>query len=95
MVVPKVYLHNFLADPRWFSASGKNWGYPKFLLLNRLNDPANGYKLKDIVIIEAEIKVMAVEKNFWEKISGFLIFFVHTPSWYTLAKICDPKFRIV
>ncbi|KAA8545762.1 hypothetical protein F0562_020787 [Nyssa sinensis] len=49
---------------RWYSASAYNWGYSSFMLLNDLNDKSKGFIVNDTLIVEVEILVMSVIKNF-------------------------------
>ncbi|CAL5377513.1 unnamed protein product [Camellia sinensis] len=43
----------------WFSASGQTFGYQNFMSLNDLNNAGKGFKVNDVVIIEAQIMLLS------------------------------------
>ncbi|KAL0413864.1 UNVERIFIED_CONTAM: Ubiquitin carboxyl-terminal hydrolase 13 [Sesamum radiatum] len=48
------------ASDHWFSSSTFDWGWPRFIPLDDLNDPIKGFLVKDLCTIEVEILVKAV-----------------------------------
>lgn len=48
----------------WFHESASNCGYPKFMLLSELGDAEMGFLLQDVLIVEAEILVVGMLKDF-------------------------------
>ncbi|KAL7585240.1 hypothetical protein Lser_V15G46162 [Lactuca serriola] len=48
----------------WFYKSSASWGYPSFMLLREVVDPEKGFLLDDVLIVEAEISVVGILKNF-------------------------------
>uniref|UniRef100_A0A5B7ADG4 MATH domain-containing protein n=1 Tax=Davidia involucrata TaxID=16924 RepID=A0A5B7ADG4_DAVIN len=48
----------------WFTASMIDWGYSSFMLLSDLNDKSRGFIVDNTLIVEVEISVMSVIKNF-------------------------------
>ncbi|KAI7757466.1 hypothetical protein M8C21_003198 [Ambrosia artemisiifolia] len=49
---------------RWFDEPTVGWGFSSFMLLSELMDSKNGFLLNDTLIVEAEISVMGMLKNF-------------------------------
>ncbi|XP_052173543.1 BTB/POZ and MATH domain-containing protein 1-like isoform X2 [Diospyros lotus] len=47
-----------------FSASVGDWGFWDFKKLSHLNDPSEGYVVKDTLVVEVEIMAMSVLKKF-------------------------------
>ncbi|KAL8482878.1 hypothetical protein ACS0TY_025786 [Phlomoides rotata] len=47
-------------SPNWFSPTSKNWGLLRFMKLSTLEDPGNGFIIKDCCHLEIEISVQAV-----------------------------------
>ncbi|CAL5355588.1 hypothetical protein CsSME_00044332 [Camellia sinensis var. sinensis] len=56
--------HEELTDNSWFAATVKSWTYKKFLLMTALLDPSRGFLLNDTLIVEGQIKVVSVVRNF-------------------------------
>ncbi|KAJ9551961.1 hypothetical protein OSB04_016006 [Centaurea solstitialis] len=54
----------FTEVDRWFNDSALSWGYPRFMLVSELNDPEKGFLLNGSLIVEAEILLMGMLKNF-------------------------------
>ncbi|KAL8482880.1 hypothetical protein ACS0TY_025787 [Phlomoides rotata] len=48
-------------DSRWFTQSQVNWGWPSFIELNTLEDPRNGFIIKDCCHLEIELSVQEDE----------------------------------
>ncbi|XP_059654713.1 uncharacterized protein LOC132301480 [Cornus florida] len=48
----------------WFDANTRNWGYPSFISLHDLYCKSKGFIVEDTIIIEAEISILSVTKNF-------------------------------
>ncbi|KAM7474757.1 hypothetical protein LguiB_022000 [Lonicera macranthoides] len=48
----------------WFSNSIPDWGYRNFTELSYLHDKSNGFIVDDTLVVEAEIEIAAVTKNF-------------------------------
>ncbi|KAL7206342.1 hypothetical protein ACSBR2_019117 [Camellia fascicularis] len=48
----------------WFSASSNNWGDQEFVSLSDLNDTSKGFKLSDVVIVEAQIILISCFNDF-------------------------------
>ncbi|XP_059653033.1 uncharacterized protein LOC132300102 isoform X2 [Cornus florida] len=48
----------------WFCAMNRSFGYGFFMSLSNLNDKSKGFIMNDTVIIEAEISMLSVVKNF-------------------------------
>lgn len=53
-----------LAGSVWFSNSIPDWGYRSFTELSYLHDKSNGFIVDDTLVVEAEIEIAAVTKNF-------------------------------
>ncbi|EYU45229.1 hypothetical protein MIMGU_mgv1a018490mg [Erythranthe guttata] len=55
-------LHFFLAETIWFSPSIKNWGWAPFIDIATIEDPNQGFIVKDCCLLHIEISVQAVAK---------------------------------
>ena len=48
----------------WFHSSDESWGYPKFMLLSKLEDKKTRFLKCDALVVEAEFLVVGMLKDF-------------------------------
>ncbi|KAG5596720.1 hypothetical protein H5410_037952 [Solanum commersonii] len=53
------YHYNSIANCSWFSNTTPSLGYPNFMPLTQLRDRKKGYLVKDCIVVEVELEVIA------------------------------------